>query len=130
MKLADEKVKEFWTRHGFKFFQPVKDGAIDVIYPDGSTCLSPSEIAVPEINLSNLVKYAIPFLLEKHTIIETYSFKQDGGLYYSETGIWDRNESQLKGKLVSKAFAQDFGLEKATVQALSRALDQVSEQSK
>lgn len=83
----------------------------------------------PIVDLNSLFKYAVPFLLEKHTIIETYSFRQENGLYYSETCVWDGDERQLKGRLISKAFIQHIDLEEANALALFWALWKVKEES-
>ncbi|GAJ14463.1 unnamed protein product, partial [marine sediment metagenome] len=79
----------------------------------------------------------VPKVLEKHAIIETYSFKQKSGLYYSETGIWDKgcrdssSTEVLKCELVGKAFVQDFDLGKANALALclaaEKAIDSIKE---
>ncbi len=61
---TQEQVKEFWEGYGFKFYQPVENGAIDVIYPDGSMCLSPIKLAILPIDLNNLFKYAVPQALK------------------------------------------------------------------
>jgi len=77
------------------------------------------------------LKHLVPKVLEEHAIIETYSFKQASGLYYSETEIWDkgcRDSSTievLKCKSVGKAFVQDFDLEKANTLALCLAVEKL-----
>ena len=56
------QIKTLWEWCGFKFIQPIESGAVDVIYPDGSMCLSPSILALPHLDLNNLFKYALPKL--------------------------------------------------------------------
>ncbi len=123
------QIKEFWEWCGVKY-KPDHD-VFRVTLPDGESYNFGHNWVMdeiePPIDLNNLFKYAVPFLLEKHTIVETYSFKQENGLYYSETEVWDGDERQLKGKLVSKAFAQDFSLEKVNALALFWALWQIKE---
>ncbi len=76
-------------------------------------------------SLDACFKWLVPKVLEEHTIIESYSFKQESGLYYSETCVWNRDERQLKGKLVGKAFIQDFDLERANALAPCLAIEKL-----
>jgi len=63
-----EPTQEQWVELlewcGFKFFEPVEGGAIDVLYPDGSLCLSSSKMAVPPMDLNILFEYAVPKLCD------------------------------------------------------------------
>ena len=116
----DKEIKEFWEKCGFKCINDNKEIFRIVIYPDGKR-----HCKLPPRDLNNLFKYAVPVILGRHSILETYSFKQEHGLYYSETGIWDRDESQLKGEQISKAFVQGLNLEEANILSLFRAIQQV-----
>jgi len=86
-------------------------------------------------SLGACFKWLVPKVLEEHTIIETYSFRQKSGLYYSETEIWDEGETEhgftvLKGKFICKAFAQDLDLEKANASALCLAIEKLEDAEK
>ena len=70
---TQEQIREFWEKFGFRFCQPVEGGAVDVLYPDGSLCLSPSKIAIPPIDLNTLFKYAVPKLFEQDVDLKLYS---------------------------------------------------------
>ena len=61
---TEGQIKEFWEWCGFKFYQPVKGGAIDVIDPEGNVYLSPSKMAVPELDPNNFFKYAVPVAIK------------------------------------------------------------------
>lgn len=104
---TEAQVKEFWEWCGFSYTGNYSR------YWESPDTPPISFVNLPHIDLNNLFKFAVPKVLEWHTIIETYSFKQNSKLYYSETGIWDRNESVLKGNRVGFAFAQSIELEEA-----------------
>jgi hypothetical protein len=71
MKPTQEQIKEFWEWCGFKFYQPIENGAIDVVYPDDTVCLSPVKLAFPLLDLNNLFKYAVPKLTRYEMFIIT-----------------------------------------------------------
>lgn len=115
------------------------------IEPNGVIPLSPMEYfhggknyGLPNFpeSINVCFKHLAPKLLEEHALIESYSFKQVSGLYYSETEIWDKGYRDniktevLKCNLVSKAFAQDFDLEKANALALCLAIEKLIDSEK
>ena len=73
--------------------------------------------------------WIVPKVLQERSLIESYSFKQENGLYYSETNIWDKGcryssaIEVLKCDLVSMAFVQDHDLGKANALALCLAVE-------
>lgn len=97
------------------------------IYPDNNVG------TLPDFTQSQdaCTKHLVPKVLKEHAIIETYSFKQASGLYYSETEIWDRGcrdsstVEVLKCKSVGKAFVQDFDLDKTNALSLCLAIEKL-----
>ena len=112
MKPTEEQIKKFWEWCGFKYDHWGDDNFI--IYPDDKV----PRAVQPLIDLNNLFKYAVPKVLKEHSIIETYSFGTSRGIYYSETCIWDGDDEQLKGKLISKSWLEGVDLEE--IEALTR----------
>ncbi len=83
--------------------------------------------SLPDMDLVNLYKYAVPTVLDKIGLVEVYSFAQISGRYYSEASVWragKRNgDNVLKGEIVCKSFAQNFDLEATTTKALRGAIE-------
>lgn len=98
-------------------------------HPDGTKTRVPKGSYV-ELDSNSILKYALPRVLEKHSLVESYSFKQDSGLYYSETSIWDKDSRQLKGSKVSSDFQTGTSLEEAELLSRFWAIYRIIEEDK
>lgn len=86
----------------------------------------------PHLDLTTLTRHVMPKVLEEYNI-ESYSFKQTSGLYYSETSIWREGSKKhrfniiLHDELIAKHFEQGTDLEEVTMLALFWAVHRVIE---
>ncbi len=127
---------EFYTRLGMKAVKyrdcstgpgkPVFAHQNDVCHYELSGC---EILTLPESTLQDLYVHAVPIVLNRGLLIETYAFKQTNGTYYVETAIWQSvKDGVLKGTRLAMAFEQDVDVEAATARALRRAIEQLLEQ--
>lgn len=138
MEPTQEQFKAFWERHGFRHFVETKYGrAVDMWEYPKPYGIKRNRSYLPDADLNNLFKYAVPFLLEEYNI-ESYSFKQGDGphqgdsWYYSETNIWRKGSTKhgfevLHDEHIAKHFEQGANLDKITALALFWALKKVEE---
>ena len=130
-EVNQEEPKEFWEWCGLVF------KSRDVSY--GEPAFAPSHgwynsdgqlvgFATPRLTLDNLFRWAVPKVLQGYGLMETYWFSTTAGLFYSETCIWERDDIQLKGKLLAKAWTEDFDLEKANIKSTYEAIQKVREE--
>ena len=74
-------------------------------------------------------RYLVPEVLEEYNI-ESYSFKQQSGQYYSETSIWKKGSTKhgfdiLHDERIAAHFEQGKDLNKITALALCRAIEKL-----
>jgi hypothetical protein len=109
-----DKERRFWEACGFKFAQPVEGGAYDVLYPDGTLTLCPSE-CLPDINsLDDLMKYAVPKVSDNHqelTVIKLIPTLSSG---------W-ASSIDIQGQPKARAFGKTPAL--ALYEALCKSLE-------
>ena len=74
-KPTQEKIKKFWEWCGFKYqeylpsFGNIPETREAWLYPDGSKCFLSSfgtATGLPDIDLNNIVKYAVPKLKQEY----------------------------------------------------------------
>jgi len=73
---------------GFKFYQPIEEGAIDVIDPEGSAYLSPSKLAIPDFynDLNACFRWLVPNFPSGIRLMMLGQLRNDKGYFCSIGG--------------------------------------------
>lgn len=88
--------------------------------------LSPPDFTT---SLDACFKWLVSKLLEEYNI-ESYSFKQNAGIHYSETSIWKKGSAKhgteiLQDTRIANHFETGTDLDKITPLALCKAIEQL-----